>query len=53
MKRKVVQITSAVMFDSVVIHALCDDGTVWRKLLGVGPAWIQLPAIPDQEGAEG
>lgn len=52
MKRKVVQITSTVLLESVVLHALCDDGTVWRKLLGVGPSWLQLPAIPDQEGAE-
>lgn len=38
MKRKVVQITST---------------AVWQKALGeFGPAWLQLPPIPDDERGE-
>lgn len=53
MKRKVVQITSAVLLESAVLYALCDDGTVWKRSPSVlGPSWVQLPPIPDQEDEE-
>ncbi len=50
--RKIVQITS-VLFDGSpmirpVVHALCDDGTVWEDCYDFekGEHWVKMPDIP-------
>jgi hypothetical protein len=50
MTRKIVQISTSAggankMF--IYLHALCSDGTVWRR--GGGEGWTKLPDIPQDE----
>jgi hypothetical protein len=51
--RKIVQITSMFYEDKSVIrpvvHALCDDGTVWEECRDVKTGefyWVKMPDIP-------
>ncbi len=33
----------------VMLFALADDDTAWQLLPNGGPAWMQVPALPDRE----
>ncbi|PCI28937.1 hypothetical protein COB55_03100 [Candidatus Wolfebacteria bacterium] len=47
-ERKIIQIQSAQMTDcTVVMHALCDDGTLWEKWHNTG--WAEYPPIPQPD----
>lgn len=56
MKRKVIQITSAGVMPSnetqcsQILHALCDDGSVWY-LRFKHEDWKRLPDIPQDDEA--
>ncbi len=45
--RKIIKLDTT---NEKILYALCDDGTMWYLLDGVGSMWAQwqqLPAIPD------
>lgn len=48
MKRKPVQLAVRPGNEdwNPVVYALCDDGTIWSLLDGVGGGWQELPDIP-------
>jgi hypothetical protein len=43
--RKVVQISAFSRNQASVMHALCNDGTMWQIAAG-SPIWTQIPPIP-------
>jgi len=50
MKRSPIQIELEVHGDgSVILHALCNDGTMWYRANAPGSRWLQTPAIPEDE----
>ena len=57
-ERRVIQITSCVYSTSalgsnhIYIHALCNDGTIWRLTDGSIHSWIKEPAIPQDNQKE-
>jgi hypothetical protein len=51
-KRRIIQIVIAPFTsieDAPVIYALCDDGSLWRRLDQFGKRWEQVPGIPYHE----
>ena len=50
MNRKVIQITSALDSDGdAILHALCDDGTIWERyfIIGGGLRWRQIEDVDE------
>ena len=55
MNRKVIQITSALDSDGdAILHALCDDGTIWERcfISGGGLYWRQIEEINELLNAD-
>ena len=48
--RKIIQLTTAAVatpdYDTFILTALCDDGTVWHRELGPNGYWSQVSPIP-------
>lgn len=49
MERKIIQIATTCDINTETVIALCNDGTLWRRVVGTvinDIDWHQLPAIP-------
>lgn len=50
--RKIIQITNTYVGEHcnqcpfVILHALCDDNTIWERCEGT---WTKLPSIPEEK----
>ena len=51
--RKIIQITMAAVatpeYDTFIMGALCDDGTVWRREVGPNGNWVKLHDVPQPD----
>jgi len=52
--RKIIQICSDVETDEVfgVLHALCNDGTLWFRTQKNGEGWTQIKGVPQPENRQ-
>jgi hypothetical protein len=49
-RRKAIQITTIPGTESHALYTLCDDETIWWRLLGGDePIWVQLENVPQNK----
>lgn len=44
--RKVIQIATEVINETIILFALADDGTIWGRNREHPDGWIQIPSLP-------
>lgn len=49
MDRMMTQISAVLRDDEIILFALCNDGTLWRRNAAQGEAWVSVKNVPQYE----